>query len=67
MSLPMPLEGTGKFYRFSKSRSVIQVSQVVAADSQWPFEEKEALTVRIDPENERVIIERRPNGTRRRP
>lgn len=54
----MALEGDGRLHHTEKSRTLIYVSQKLASDSQFPFEHKEPLKIRIDPEKERLIIEK---------
>lgn len=54
----MALLGTGRFYKFEKSRSFIHVAQVLVRDSQWPFEDGEPLRVTVDAEKGRVVVEK---------
>jgi hypothetical protein len=52
------LEGKARIIQSEASRTVIRLSQEIVKDSQFPFQSGEDLTVRIDTENQRLIIER---------
>lgn len=54
----MSLSGTARLIQAEKSRTLLYLSQRVAADSAFPFKPGDALTVSIDPKNQRLIIER---------
>lgn len=53
----MTLEAHGRLLHPESSRTLIYVSQKVASDSAFPFEAGDELVVRIDKENERLIVE----------
>lgn len=57
----MVLEGDGRLLEPEASRTLIYVSQKIASDSAFPFESGQALRVRIDPDNQRLIIEAAEN------
>lgn len=52
----MTLEGDGRLLEPQASKTLIYVSQKVASDSAFPFEAGEPLWLRIDPENEELIV-----------
>lgn len=54
----MVLEGKARIIQSEASRTVIRLSQGIVKDSQFPFRSGENLTVRIDVENQRLIIGR---------
>lgn len=54
----MTLEGDGRLLEPEASKTLIYVSQKVASDSAFPFKTGDPLLVRIDPKNERLIIEK---------
>lgn len=54
----MSLNGSARLIQAEKSRTLLYVSQRVAADSAFPFKAGEPLVVTIDVEGERLIIER---------
>lgn len=51
----MALEGKGRYTQSEASRSLIYISQRLVRDSQFPFQNGEQLTVRID--RNRLIVE----------
>ena len=53
----MALEGSGKFVRYERSRTLIYVSAKVCDDSNFPFQPGDALNVRIDRKAKRLIVE----------
>ena len=53
----MVLEGDGRFTKPTPIRSMIYVSQKVATDSAFPFEEGQRLRIRIDSKKRRLIVE----------
>jgi hypothetical protein len=52
----MALEGTGKIHEQVKGRIMIYIPAAVHRDSQFPFEPKENVNIRID--GKRIIIEK---------
>lgn len=57
----MALEGHGRFAEYERSRTLIYVSQDVVKDSTFPFQHGDDLWIRIDPDNERLIVEAAPD------
>lgn len=54
----MSLKGSARLIQAEKSRTLLYISQRVAADSAFPFLPGEPLTVTIDADNERLVVER---------
>lgn len=54
----MSLEGDGRLLEPQTSKTLIYISQRVASDSAFPFKAGDALWIRIDPQNERLIVEK---------
>lgn len=54
----MTLEAHGRLLHPESSRTLIYVSQKVASDSAFPFEAGDKLRIRIDPDEDRLIVER---------
>lgn len=54
----MTLEAHGRLLHPESSRTLIYVSQKVASDSAFPFEAGDKLRIRIDPDENRLIVER---------
>jgi hypothetical protein len=61
----MVLEGPGRLTHYEAARILIYVSKIVGTDSAFPFKAGDALWVRIDAENERLIIEKDQRKTKR--
>lgn len=61
----MVLEGTGRFVTYERSRSQVNVPQVVVKDSRFPLLSGEQVIVRI--EGKRLVIERLPGKTKQKP
>lgn len=55
---PMALKGDGRLFEAETSRTIIYVSQRVASDSAFPFGHRDKLSITIDADNGRLIIER---------
>lgn len=55
----MVLEGLGRFWEHTKGKLILYIPADVYKDSQFPFEPKEQVKIIIDPENHRMIIEKR--------
>lgn len=53
----MSLESKGRLHEPEASRTIIYVGQDVAGDSQFPFEDGQDLWIRIDAEEDRLIVE----------
>lgn len=56
--MAMSLSGLGRLHNVEKSRTLIYVSQTVANDSAFPFENKDELRITIDQKEGRLIIEK---------
>ena len=56
MGVIMALEGTGKIHEQVKGRIMIYVPAVVHRDSQFPFQPKESVKIKI--EGNKVIVEK---------
>lgn len=54
----MSLAGPGRLHNIEKSRTLIYVSQTVANDSAFPFEDKDELVITIDQKAGRLVIEK---------
>lgn len=54
----MALEGNGRYVAYEKSRRLVYISAKVADDSAFPFEPGDQLVVRIDPDGQRLVIEK---------
>lgn len=54
----MSLEGDGRLLEPEASKTLIYVSQRVASDSAFPFKAGESLWIRIDTQNQRLVVER---------
>lgn len=53
----MALEGQGRMLEYENSRSMIYIPQAVRQDSQFPFKPGQELSVQIEPEEGRLVIE----------
>lgn len=49
-----------------KGRTLLYVSQLVAKDSAWPFKGGEAVLLKLDPKNKRLVVERMPHKPTRK-
>ena len=58
----MALEGSARYVRYERSRTLVYISKKVADDSAFPFDAGDELVVRIDPRLKRVILERSKSG-----
>ncbi|HEX2066258.1 MAG TPA: hypothetical protein VHI93_05530 [Candidatus Thermoplasmatota archaeon] len=54
----MVLEGKARIIQSEASRTVIRLSQEIVKDSQFPFKPGDDLTVRIDPDGKRLVLEK---------
>lgn len=54
----MALEGSGRFLRYERSRTLIYISTKVCEDSNFPFKPGDELRIRIDPKGKRLVVER---------
>lgn len=52
----MVLEGLGRFWEHTKGKMILYIPTDIYKDSQFPFEPKEQVKVKIDTENNRLII-----------
>lgn len=55
----MVLEGLGRFWEHTKGKLILYIPADVYKDSQFPFKPREQVKVTIDPNKNRMIIEKR--------
>lgn len=59
------LVGRGRLIQSERSRTVVYVSQRVVSDSLFPFRAGEEVVVRIEPDKQRLVIEKADAGRSR--
>ena len=55
----MVLEGLGRFWEHTKGKLILYIPADIYKDSQFPFKPKQQVRVRIDPDKDRIIIEKK--------
>lgn len=55
----MSLDGKGRFWEHTKGKVVLYIPADVYKDSQFPFKAGEHVKVRIDTDNNRLIVDRK--------